>query len=376
MNSSPKILVVDDEPINVKLLQRKLEHVGFEVSVGYDGETALEKVSKVKPDLILLDIMMPGLDGIEVCKRLKKNDTTHTIPIIFITAKTSKKGKLYGLSAGAIDYITKPIDLDETVARIKTQLRIQDIHRHNLDLQARLNEARQSAAIGAITQGIAHNLNNLLGVVVGYLDLIDTCSDKPDMVKRSAGLMNQAIKRIINIVQQLSLFATKKKVQLSLISLDPLIKNSIERFCEENKVKAKVNVENATPDTNVNANAEVFENIMGLLLINAWESYPEGTTDERDIQIHTEIINIRGEKQLQLTISDQGEGINSKIADHVFEPFISSKTSVGRGMGLTIARHSIRNLGGDIYLKDNLTPKEALLLSSPTRFRGGHTHQG
>jgi len=353
LNNPPNILVVDDEPINVKLLQRKLEKEGMGVDVVFDGEAALKKIAKRRPDLILLDIMMPGLDGIEVCKRLKSEEKTQTIPVIFITAKTSKEGKIAGLSAGATDYITKPIDLDETIARIKTQLQIQEIHRQNLDLQARLNDARQSAAIGAITQGIAHNLNNLLGVVVGYLDLIENCSDDPKMVKRSSGLMNKAVKRIVNIVQQLSLFATKNKVQLTLMPVGQLLNNSISRFSAENNIISIIKLTNPDPEININANAEAFENILGLFLMNAWESYPQGYTKERKIEVRSKIIQRHGGKHLQIKVSDHGEGIDPKIADHIFEPFITSKTSVGRGMGLTIARHSIRSLGGDITIEKN-----------------------
>ena len=87
--------------------------------------------------------------------------------------------------------------------------------------------------------------------------------------------------------------------------------------------------------------------------MNAWESYPQGYTKERKIDVRTKIIQRQGGKHLQVKVSDQGEGIDPKIADHVFEPFITSKTSVGRGMGLTIARHSIRSLGGDITLEKN-----------------------
>ncbi len=112
----PKILVVDDQPINIKLLQRKLERQGMEVSVAYNGRECLDIVESVQPDLILLDIMMPEMDGIETCQHLKANPNTETIPIMFITAKASKEGKLEGLDAGAVDYITKPIDLDETLA--------------------------------------------------------------------------------------------------------------------------------------------------------------------------------------------------------------------------------------------------------------------
>ncbi|HXA14353.1 MAG TPA: response regulator, partial [Opitutaceae bacterium] len=145
-------MVVDDQPINVQLLKRKLEREGIIVSTAYTGQEALEIVNREMPDLILLDVMMPDMDGIEVCQRLQENDETRSIPVIFITARSSKEGKLEGLGVGAVDYITKPIDLDETLARVQTQLRFVVINREMLDLQARLVEARRTATIGAITQ--------------------------------------------------------------------------------------------------------------------------------------------------------------------------------------------------------------------------------
>src|SRR5688572_25867358 len=97
----PNILVVDDQPINVQLLKRKLEREGIRVTTAYNGLEALNAVKQDKPDLILLDVMMPDMDGIEVCQRLQTNEETRSIPVIFITARTSKEGKLEGLGVGA-----------------------------------------------------------------------------------------------------------------------------------------------------------------------------------------------------------------------------------------------------------------------------------
>ena len=126
---SERILVVDDQPINVQLLKRKLERGGLLVSTANNGLEALEQVKAHKPDLILLDLMMPDMDGIEVCQRLQSSSDTRSIPVIFVTARTTKESKLEGLAVGAVDYITKPIDLDETVARVQTQLRFAAINR-------------------------------------------------------------------------------------------------------------------------------------------------------------------------------------------------------------------------------------------------------
>lgn len=351
MKKQPKVLVVDDQPINVKLLQRKLEREGMEVQVAYSGFECMESVKKDPPDLLLLDVMMPDMDGIEVCRRLKEMPSTVQIPVIFITAKSTKEGKLEGLNVGAADYITKPIDLEETLARVRTQLRIQDIHRENLDLQERLANARQSAAVGAITQGIAHNLNNLLGVIVGYLDLIKSGYDsKPDMVKRSTMLMEQAIKRMVNIVRQLSSIASSERPPLNWIALGPLIEGCIERFEEDFGLASCIEVDLVTPDARIPANQEVFENVISKLLINGWESYKKDIEDKR-VKLTAEVTDPKtNTATLVIEVTDRGSGIDASVKDTMFEPFCTTKSSVGRGMGLTIARHTVRNMGGDLIV--------------------------
>ncbi|MBK1859596.1 hybrid sensor histidine kinase/response regulator [Cerasicoccus arenae] len=344
------MLVVDDQPINIKLLQRKLEREGYDVLTAYNGQECLNIVEETPPDLILLDVMMPEMDGIETCERLKQNEATETIPVIFITAKSSKEGKLEGLGVGAVDYITKPIDLEETLARVKTQLRIQEIYRENIELQRQLGEIRRSAAVGAITQGIAHNLNNLLGVVVGYLDLLRNGYDSPDMVKRSVSLMDQAIQRMVNIIRHLSSIATSEKVAIAHLELRILIEGALERFREEYDISEPVHLESSVPDTyKFEANSEVFEGVLIKLLVNAWEAYPKNTSDEnKKITIKTQTSD-DGEKLL-IKVIDEGSGMTNDIRDHIFDPFITSKTSVGRGLGLTMARHAMRNLHGDLTL--------------------------
>jgi CheY-like chemotaxis protein len=366
--ANARILVVDDQPINVQLLKRKLERSGLDVSTANNGLEALEQVKAHKPDLILLDLMMPDMDGIEVCQRLQASSETRSIPVIFVTARTTKESKLEGLAVGAVDYITKPIDLDETVARVQTQLRFAAINRENLELQRRLEESRRAATIGAVAQGIAHNLNNLLGVVIGYLDLIKNGFDKPPIVRKNAQNVDDAIQRIVGIVRQLSTLVVKSRPDLTRVPLTRLIDGGIRRFQSDYKLAAGVVVYNPVEDLEIDTNIETFEEVLSKVLINAWESYQEAPPDKRPISIHTRLVDKpKGEKMLELRVEDSGSGIADEIRDRMFEPFVSSKRSVGVGMGLTVARHSLRSVGGEVTVASRSEGGACATLVHPVR---------
>lgn len=124
-----KILVVDDLPENVFMLQDRLEHEGFEVITAYDGKSGIEKAQNENPDLILLDVMMPEITGIEVCKTLVNNPKTSEIPIILVTAKSGAEDTREGLEAGAFDYIKKPFNRIELLARVNSALKLSEAHK-------------------------------------------------------------------------------------------------------------------------------------------------------------------------------------------------------------------------------------------------------
>lgn len=351
MNKVPKILVVDDQPVNVRVLEKMLLREGMEVLTAGSGEECLKIVQRDKPDVILLDVMMPGMDGIEVCQRLKKSEDSKGIPVIIISARTSKEGRLAGLESGAVDYITKPIDLDETMARIRTQLRFLEIHRQNTELQKRLEESRRVATIGAITRGLAHNLNNLLGVTVGYVDLIQTFHNQPDLVRKNSEKLEKAIMRIVDMVKKISGMAVDSQLPLSPISLVQLLRNAVQRFQHDFQLNHVVEIE-VPEDSMINTNPEVMESAISKILINAWESYGEDFNGNRRIILRGLLENNNGKQQVKITIDDFGKGIDPALRDNVFEPFTSSKQTVGTGLGLTVARHSLRNLSGVLALED------------------------
>src|SRR4028119_680509 len=142
------IVIVDDKPTNLGVLFDFLTDSGFKVLVAQDGESAIQKVEYAHPDLILLDVMMPGIDGFETCRRLKANESTQDIPVIFMTALSDTVDKVKGFTLGAVDYITKPVQQEEVKARVTTHLTIRNLQKRlqaqNLQLQQEIKEKEKA----------------------------------------------------------------------------------------------------------------------------------------------------------------------------------------------------------------------------------------
>ncbi|MGC9527015.1 MAG: hybrid sensor histidine kinase/response regulator [Limnospira sp.] len=196
-----QILIVDDTPTNIKVLFNLLKESGFKVLVANSGEAALSNLEKVTPDLILLDIQMPGIDGFETCRRLQENAETREIPVIFMTAFSDVEHKVKGLELGAVDYITKPFQHEEVLARVKVHLKLRQLTQnladknaelqqltHSLEnrvkertahLQQALEELQQTqdqlvnnekmSALGQLIAGVAHEINNPINFISGNL---------------------------------------------------------------------------------------------------------------------------------------------------------------------------------------------------------------
>ncbi|NEP45770.1 MAG: response regulator, partial [Okeania sp. SIO2H7] len=171
------ILIVDDNPYNLRLLSMILTDHGYEVRKAVSGKMALQSVKVMPPDLILLDIKMPGMDGYEICETLKNDPTFQYIPIIFISALDDVVDKVKAFSVGCVDYITKPFHQEEVLARVENQIRIQvlnsELEKKNKDLQE-LNEklAASNQRLNEFAHVVSHDLKQPIQGIMGFSNLI------------------------------------------------------------------------------------------------------------------------------------------------------------------------------------------------------------
>ncbi len=184
----PFILLVDDNPNNLSVLSQTLKTAGYKIRMAVDGEDALSQVARARPELILLDVQMPKIDGFETCRRLQANPDTEGIPIIFMTALSDAGNKVKGLSLGAVDYITKPFEYEEVLARVRVHWRLkqltetleQQVAERSQSLQQaqmQLVQREKLSALGEIVAGVAHEINNPVGCVVGNIGAVQTYFD-------------------------------------------------------------------------------------------------------------------------------------------------------------------------------------------------------
>lgn len=382
---APTLLVVDDAPENIDLLLAILQP-HYQVKVATGGEKALKIMqSGQPPDLVLLDVVMPGLDGYEVCRRIKANVDTQHIPVVFVIAMDEQKDEEFGLSLGAVDYVTKPFSAPIVLARIRTHLALHDRTRElerqiamRTQANAELTEALQQlgaardkiaqserlAAVGAMVAGVAHELNTPIGT--GLL----AASTLNDKTRQLAQALQTGIRRseldqyMANATQACELLLTTLNKSASLINSFKRIAltEARSRRCTFDLRSLVNDIAAAATATQANPAVQLQLDIPpGITL----DSYPEAVHEALQHLVHNAVLHgfapaqagaVRVSAQAQdaqwiaLHINDNGAGVAAAHLGRIFDPFFTTKMGTGsNGLGLNVVHNLVTNvLGGSI----------------------------
>jgi signal transduction histidine kinase len=391
------ILLVDDNPNNLKVLSETIQGCGWKTLMATDGESAIEQTEYAAPDLILLDIMMPGIDGFETCRRLKANSITQNIPIIFMTALADATDKVKGLEIGAVDYITKPFQQEEVIARLKLHLKISHLTRTlEQRVQERTRELTQSlqdlqntqlqliqsekmSTLGQLIAGIGHEINNPIGFISGNcshieeyvkdllrlvnlqqqklphsdpeieelieeIDLEYVAEDLPKII----GSMHQGISRLKDISLSLRTFARSDissmvefQIHEGIDSTLMLLKHRLKDQGNRPQIEVIKQYGNLPPIICYPGQLnQVFMNIIANAIDAFDDLHQSGSVQNiaaatpHTIAIATSVE--QQQKTVSICIEDNAFGMPPEVQAKIFEPSFTTK-AVGKGTGLGLA---------------------------------------
>jgi signal transduction histidine kinase len=428
MNNSV-ILVIEDNPTNLSVIAQALHSMGWQVRIATDGEDGLSKAKFSLPDLILLDVQMPGMDGFQVCQQLKADAATADIPVIFMTALADAKSKIRGLSLGAVDYITKPFEQEEAIVRIRTHLQIrhltqtleQQVQERTQRLTQALADLQQSqlklvqnekmSALGNLVAGVAHEINNPIASVVGntgvvenymqdlldMLDLYDRKMLQPDAeildkrdeidldyIRQDLPNLIQSMKnggdRIIAISKSLRTFSRGDTDKKQKFDLHEGIESTL--LILRHRLKADEHrpaIEVVTDYGNL-PELECFPGQLNQVLMNLLanaidaleesnqgRSFSEITANPNQIKVQTLLEN----EQIKVAIADNGPGILESVKNRIFDHLFTTKeVGKGTGLGLAIAHQIVvENHGGAIEVHSQPEQGTIFTICLPTEER-------
>jgi len=362
MPNSYTILIVDDIPENISTLFDFLDANNFEVLVARDGQTAIEITEYEHPDLILLDVMMPGLSGFETCKLLKTNTKTKNIPVIFMTALSETLDKVKGLKLGAVDYVTKPIQQEEVLARINTHLTVYNLQQQlkikNEELESKNSELEKknleleakNCELDAFSHTVAHDLKNPLAHLVSLSDLLmeELSNDISEQGRICLKHILNSSQKMISIVNALLLLAkvSKQEVELTPLDMHDIISKVIERLnLMIHQYQAEIIVLDKYPQ--IFGYAEWIEEV--------WINYLTNGLKYGGKPPHLEIGVIENQDTVRFWIKDNGPGLEQESIAKLFTQFTRLHIPAeGHGLGLSIVRQIIEKLGGEVGVESQL----------------------
>ncbi len=336
---SETILIVDDNLDNVTLLDKILQKSGYQTLKGYNGEEAVELARREFPDLILLDIMMPIMDGFTACEIIKQDESTKHIPILMLTAKQEVSDKVRGLEIGADDYITKPFHLQELLARIKSRLKLTHEHHQTVSRE-------RSKAMSQMVEGVEHEIRNPVVSIGGFARRILDELPENDRKKKYAKIILKETERLERMVKESVALqglseGSKEKLDIHFLIDEALTQTSSLK--EQYKVVIERNYDNTLPPLPLNHDNMLIVFIQ--LISNGLEAIDNGGT----LTIRT---SFDSSSNLLIEIIDNGHGIETKDLARIFDPFFTSKMS-GAGMGLPLTRKIIDYHHGTISIKSH-----------------------
>jgi two-component system sensor histidine kinase/response regulator len=351
------ILLVDDIPENIQILGKILKKKGYSFTVATNGEETLATLAHQNPlpDLILLDIMLPDIDGFEICKRLKTNEKTCEIPIIFLTAKTELSDKINGFDIGAVDYITKPFEAVEVIARVQTHIQLKQskdvIRKYSKDLEKAIATRDKLFSI------IGHDLRGPISSVSSLLKLLKEGEIEKETEEDFFRLAIQSVNGTIDLLDNLLYWAKSHQEKIDynpeFIDIKDIIHDHIaflQGMADEKRILLKVRI-GTSPFTKAFADRNMIAMVMRNLITNAIKFTPEFG------EITISFAN-NAEKN-EITITDTGIGIGKEDMDKLFRIDRSivrrgTNNEKGTGLGLLLCKEFIQKNGGDIWVESEI----------------------
>ncbi|MEQ8171469.1 MAG: hybrid sensor histidine kinase/response regulator [Candidatus Eremiobacterota bacterium] len=335
----PLVLIVDDVPKNIQLLGNILNNEGYDIIIAENGKEALERISDVLPDIILLDIMMPEMDGYETCKRLKENDRTRDIPVIFLTAKTEMEDIVKGFNAGSVDYVTKPFNSTELMARVKTHITLKKLFDKEKEYVKELKELNKlkNKLLGIAAHDIRSpiatmqmNIEFLLNILMENLteEQIDILQDTQYLVNYMNRLLSDILDITVIEAGKLTLDMQKQDY------MDFLTYNiKMNRILSDKKnIKINFIYENNLPE--ILFDRDKMTQVMNNLISNAVKFSNRNTTITIEVKMK--------DNYILTEVIDQGQGIPAAELSKLFREFqrvsvkpTGNETSTGLGLAIT-----------------------------------------